>query len=224
MRVLQVEDDAATAGTVAFMLKAKGHDCDIVATGEEAVAQAGRADYDMILLDIMLPDIDGFEVLRRLQAADSKVPVMIQSGLIGRDQKVRGLGLGVEAFLVKPFGAVELSDRIEAMLKRAGGAAAEESESFGEPDRRSEPRDDSPVRRQSKRTRTLKSGQIVYNNASCVIECVVKDLSETGAKLEVPDMFECPENVELWILNGSKHRCRLRWQTGKSLGVEFVTD
>ena len=222
MRVLQVEDDAATAAAVEQMLTVEGHACDTVGHGEDAIAQAKAGGYDLILLDIMLPDVDGFEVLRQLQEAESRVPVFIQAGLIGRDEKVKGLGLGVEEFLVKPFSSGELFARIESLVKRQRDAESKQDEGGDVSDRRAEPREDSPVRRQSKRTRTLKSGQIVYNFSSCVIDCVIKDLSDTGARLVVPDMFECPPKITLRILHGPTWQCRVRWQSGKSIGVQFI--
>ncbi len=92
MRVLQVEDDPTAAQAVEQMLKSKGYACETTAYGEQAVALATHNDYDIILLDIMLPDIDGYEVLRRLQAAQVHTPVLIQSGLIGRDELEKGAG------------------------------------------------------------------------------------------------------------------------------------
>ncbi len=103
MRVLQVEDDPTAAQAVEQMLKAKGYACQTTAYGEEAVELAMDNHYDIILLDIMLPDIDGYEVLRRLQIAGVHTPVLIQSGIIGRDEMEKGVGFGVEDYLVKPF-------------------------------------------------------------------------------------------------------------------------
>lgn len=226
MRVLQVEDDATTAAAVKHILEAKGHACDTAESGEDAVEQARSNDYDMILLDLMLPGIDGFEVLRRLQAEEIRIPVLVQSGLIGRDEKVKGLSLGVEEFLVKPISAGELSQRLDCVAERQAEAkedpAAAPAESHDAADRGDDPKSDCPLRRQAKRTRMLKSGQIIYNNASCVIDCVLKDISDNGAKLEVPDIFECPDDITLRILHGPTYRCKVRWQNGKSLGVEFM--
>jgi len=224
MRVLQVEDDAATASAVEAMLASGGHACDTVARGEEAVERAQADSYDLILLDITLPGIDGFEVLRRLQAAQVDLPVLIQSGLIGSEQKVEGLSLGVDDFLVKPFSKEELSERIACLLKRQVETQRNAARQEDASDRRAEPRSNDEGRRRAKRTRTLRSGQIIYNYASCVIDCVIQDLSETGARLEAADIFDCPETVTLQVLNGSRYRCHVRWQTGKKLGVEFDTN
>lgn len=224
MLVLQVEDDAETAKAVELMLDAEGHACDTVGNGVAAIERVRRQDYDLVLLDLMLPDLEGYEVLRQMQAADFSAPVLVQTGLIGRDQKVEGMSLGVREFLVKPFDSRELTARIESAIKlhgevnSAGAAKAEAS------DQGHESQPEGQVPRRAKRTRTLKSGQIIYNHASCVIDCVIKDISESGARLVVPDMFECPPNVTLRILHGPTYECKVRWQSGKSLGVEFVQD
>jgi two-component system cell cycle response regulator CtrA len=118
MRVLQVEDDPTAAQAVEQMLKSKGYACETTAYGELAVELATQNDYDIILLDIMLPDIDGYEVLRRLQAAQVHTPVLIQSGIIGRDELEKGAGFGVDDYLVKPFTRSELAERIETALQR----------------------------------------------------------------------------------------------------------
>ncbi len=118
MRVLQVEDDPAAARAVEQMMKSKGYACRTTAFGEEAVNLAMDSHFDLILLDIMLPDIDGYEVLRRLQAANVATPVLIQSGIIGRDEMEKGVGFGVEDYLVKPFNRNELDERIDAVMAR----------------------------------------------------------------------------------------------------------
>ncbi len=114
MRVLQVEDDAKTAQTVAMILKSEGHECDIADCGERALELARNAEYDIILLDIGLPDIDGHEVLHRLRGAGVMTPVIIQSGLILQKNEVKGLG--VKDCLAKPFGRHELAESVRAIV------------------------------------------------------------------------------------------------------------
>ena len=92
MRVLQVEDDPTTAQSVEQMLKSVGYECHTTALGEEAVRLAQKDPYDVILLDIMLPDIDGYEVLKRLQDWDIGTPVVIQSGQVEDARDAAGLG------------------------------------------------------------------------------------------------------------------------------------
>jgi DNA-binding response OmpR family regulator len=224
MRVLQVEDDPTAAKAVEKMLKSKGYACETTAYGELAVELASQNDYDIILLDIMLPDIDGYEVLRRLQAAQVHTPVLIQSGIIGRDELEKGAGFGVDDYLVKPFTRSELAERIETALQRPD--STEPATSTRHPDqfdRRAAPRgDDEESRRQQHRKRTLKSGQIVYNNANCIADCLILNLSDGGAALQAADVFDVPSTFVLKVHHGETYRCEVCWQLGKKLGVRFV--
>jgi two-component system cell cycle response regulator CtrA len=99
MRVLLVEDDAAMAASIALMLKKEGFICDTTDLGEDGLEIGKLYDYDMIILDLMLPDIDGYEVLRRLRAARVRTPILILSGLGELDHKLKGLGFGADDFL-----------------------------------------------------------------------------------------------------------------------------
>jgi len=118
MWVLLIEDDQGTAESIALMLKAKDHTCDIKRLGEDGLTAAGLYDYDVILLDLMLPDIDGMEVLRRLRANHVSVPVLILSGLDDVAHKSKGLSIGADDYLIKPFDNRELLARIEAVRRR----------------------------------------------------------------------------------------------------------
>ena len=121
MRVLIVEDDSATAQSIEMMLKAEGFICDSTDLGEDGLEIGKLYDYDIIILDLMLPDIDGYEVLRRLRAARVKTPILILSGLSELDHKLKGLGFGADDFLTKPFDRRELIARIQAIVRRAKG-------------------------------------------------------------------------------------------------------
>ncbi len=103
------------------MLKAKGHTCEIQRLGEDGLNAARIYDYDVILLDLMLPDLDGLEVLRRLRANQITVPVLILSGLSDVAHKSRGLNIGADDYLIKPFDNRELMARIEAVRRRFRG-------------------------------------------------------------------------------------------------------
>jgi two-component system cell cycle response regulator CtrA len=121
MRVLLVEDDITAARGVALMLKAGGAVVNHVDTGEEALELARHYDYDIIILDLVLPDIEGFEVVRRLRLARNDTPVLILSGLTRPAAKVKGLGLGADDFITKPFDRAELLARIQAIVRRSKG-------------------------------------------------------------------------------------------------------
>ncbi|HXP32312.1 MAG TPA: response regulator transcription factor [Stellaceae bacterium] len=121
MRVLLVEDDSATAASIEMMLRAEGFICDTTDLGEDGLEIGKLYDYDIIILDLMLPDIDGYEVLRRLRAARVRTPILILSGLGELDNKIKGLGFGADDFLTKPFDRRELIARIQAIVRRAKG-------------------------------------------------------------------------------------------------------
>lgn len=124
MRVLYVEDDDNLAFAVEQMLRQEGHDCDRARSGVGAVKLGREQGYDVIVLDVMLPDIDGYEVLRQLQDAGVQTPVLIQSGLVERDRAMDGLGFGVDDYLIKPFNRDELIRRVEQAATRSGAPAS----------------------------------------------------------------------------------------------------
>ncbi|TPG48425.1 response regulator, partial [Roseomonas nepalensis] len=99
MRVLLVEDDLTTSRGVTLMLKTQGMIVDAADTGEEALELARLYDYDIVVLDLMLPDMEGYEVVRRLRAGRSTTPVLILSGLSRPGAKVKGFGLGADDFI-----------------------------------------------------------------------------------------------------------------------------
>ncbi len=121
MRILLVEDDPAMSRTIELMLRSEGMVVDATDLGEDAIEIAKLYDYDMVLLDLMLPDMDGMEVLRRLRNARVGTPVLILSGLSEPENKVRGLGSGADDYLTKPFDKSELIARIYAIVRRAKG-------------------------------------------------------------------------------------------------------
>lgn len=122
MRVLLIEDDNSTASSIELALASEGIICDVCQLGQEGL-EVGKiyGDYDLIILDLILPDIDGYEVLLRLRSAKIKIPVLILSGLSSADQKIKGLGLGADDYLTKPFNRGELIARIQAIVRRSKG-------------------------------------------------------------------------------------------------------
>jgi two-component system cell cycle response regulator CtrA len=121
MRVLVIEDDQATAKTIQLSLKSEGFVCDTTGIGEDGLEIARHYDYDLIILDLMLPDIDGYEILRRLRAVRISTPVLILSGLADIDDKIKGLGFGADDYITKPFNKEELIARVRAIIRRAQG-------------------------------------------------------------------------------------------------------
>jgi two-component system cell cycle response regulator CtrA len=123
MRVLLIEDDSATAQSIELMLKSEGFNVYTTDLGEEGVDLGKLYDYDIILLDLNLPDMSGFEVLRSLRVSKVKTPILILSGLAGIEDKVNGLGFGGDDYMTKPFHKDELVARIHAIVRRSKGHA-----------------------------------------------------------------------------------------------------
>jgi two-component system OmpR family response regulator len=119
VRILIVEDDAALASGIARILEGEGHAVDVMARGEQAVLGARQERFDVILLDIGLPGIDGFEVLRRLRAAGDRTPVLVLTARDALDDRVHGLDLGADDYLAKPFAMPELAARVRALVRRS---------------------------------------------------------------------------------------------------------
>jgi len=121
MRVLIVEDDPMTSKSLELVLRAEGMVVDATSMGEDGLEIGKLYDYDIILLDLLLPDMDGYEVLRRLRASRIETPVLILSGLSEAEKKVKGLGFGADDYLTKPFDRAELVARIQAIVRRSKG-------------------------------------------------------------------------------------------------------
>ena len=121
MRVLLIEDDRATAQGIELMLKSEGFNTYVTDYGEEGVDLGKLYDYDIILLDLNLPDMPGFDVLKTLRVAKVDTPILILSGNADIDNKVRGLGSGADDYMTKPFHKEELIARIHAVVRRSKG-------------------------------------------------------------------------------------------------------
>jgi two-component system cell cycle response regulator CtrA len=119
MQALLVEDSKAVSESIRIMLESDGFTVDIVALGEDGVTTGRTGDYDVIVLDLMLPDIDGYEVLRRLRDARVDTPVLILSGLQETENKVKSLEYGADDYLTKPFNKNEFIARVNALTRRS---------------------------------------------------------------------------------------------------------
>ncbi|HPD16842.1 MAG TPA: response regulator transcription factor [Planctomycetota bacterium] len=121
MRLLVVEDEAKVASFVKKGLEAESYAVDVAHDGEEGLHLARTEDYDLILLDILLPKLNGYEVLRGLRDAGIRTPVIMLTARGGLDDRVKGLDLGADDYLVKPFAFEELLARVRALLRRRTG-------------------------------------------------------------------------------------------------------
>jgi two-component system copper resistance phosphate regulon response regulator CusR len=120
MRILVVEDDTHVANTLQLGLRKAQYDVDVAPDGERALVLARREDYDLVVLDMLLPKLDGIDVLRTLRAAGNGVPVLILSAREQIQDRVAGLDAGADDYLTKPFGLEELLARVRALMRRRG--------------------------------------------------------------------------------------------------------
>ena len=121
MRILLIEDDPATSKSIELMLGHANFNVYTTDLGEEGIDLAKLYDYDFILLDLALPDINGHDVLRQLRVARIDTPILILSGETDTDNKMRGFGSGADDYLTKPFHREELIERIHAIIRRSKG-------------------------------------------------------------------------------------------------------
>src|ERR1700752_5268462 len=121
MRVLLIEDDPTTAKAIELMLGAEGFNVYTTDLGEEGLDLGKLYDYDIICLDLNLPDMHGYDVLKKLRTAKVGTPVLILSGVAEMDSKVRALGFGADDYVTKPFHRDELIARIHAIVRRSKG-------------------------------------------------------------------------------------------------------
>lgn len=129
MNILLVEDETRVADFIRRGLAADGWSVDHVESGEDALEQAASNGYDVILLDLMLPGIQGKDVCRKLRARNAKTPILMLTALDSPEEKVEGLKVGADDYLTKPFDFDELVARIEALHRRATGYTSDASDS-----------------------------------------------------------------------------------------------
>jgi DNA-binding response OmpR family regulator len=125
MNILLIEDEARVAHFIRRGLAAEGWSVDHIADGEDALEQAAANSYDVILLDLMLPGMQGQEICRKLRARRSKTPILMLTALDSPEERIDGLRMGADDYLAKPFDFEELVARIEALHRRATGYATD---------------------------------------------------------------------------------------------------
>ena len=123
MRILIAEDDSIIADGLCRSLRGSGYAVDRAANGMEADTALVSTAYDLLILDLGLPKLSGLEVLKRLRSRGSALPVLILTAMDGTEDRVRGLDLGADDYMVKPFELPELEARVRALTRRSGGAA-----------------------------------------------------------------------------------------------------
>lgn len=125
MKLLVAEDEPKTGAYLQQGLTEAGFTVDRVMTGTDALQQAQSEAYDLLILDVMMPGLDGWEVLRKIRAAGKDVPVLFLTARDGVDDRVKGLELGADDYLVKPFAFSELLARVRTLLRRGNGGSAQ---------------------------------------------------------------------------------------------------
>ena len=120
MRILIVEDEKDLASAIAKGLRKKSYAADIVYDGEEALFMVDVNDYDLVILDLNLPKVDGIEVCRNIRASDSPTGILMLTARSGLDDRIKGLDYGADDYLIKPFHFPELLARVRALLRRKG--------------------------------------------------------------------------------------------------------
>ncbi|MGI9437004.1 MAG: response regulator transcription factor CtrA [Geminicoccaceae bacterium] len=169
MRALVVEDDPVSAKLIDTALRGEGIIGEMATCGEDAIDLAKHYDFDIIVLDLRLPDIEGFEVVRRVRAAKVRTPVLILSGKNEIDDKVRGLSTGADDYLTKPFHKSELVARIQAIVRRSKG----HSESV------------------------IKTGQLVVNLDTRSVEINSRRLHVTGKEYSILELLSLRKGTTL---------------------------
>jgi two-component system OmpR family response regulator len=118
MRLLLIEDDAKTANFVSRGLSEEGHICDILSNGQDGLFHTLREQYDVVIVDRMVPDLDGLSLVKALRSAGNRTPVLFLTAVGGIDDRVEGLEAGGDDYLVKPFAFAELLARVNALSRR----------------------------------------------------------------------------------------------------------
>ncbi len=218
MRILHVENDQTAAALVQKMLEGVVQECAWTELGEAALNMAQGGDYDLILLDVMLPDIDGYEVLSRLRAAKVDTPCLILSGLVDRDSEFSTLAFGISDYLVKPFSRTELINRIQSIVARGQGLGHHSTQSI--PAYHSATRTNGKESRKYRRFTTIKSAKIDYGAG---VRCRVLNMSHFGAGLRLMGEAEkLPRSFMLVFDSGETLLCRMSWRDGERMGVKFI--
>jgi len=218
MQILYVEDDRLLAKSVELLLQKEGHFCHSTNLGERAIELAKRNKYDVIVLDVMLPDIDGFQVINRLRQMGVDTPCLVQTGMVDRHGPGNDLKQDYEDLLIKPFGKEELIERVERTVSRATRRRAV-APSPGVKDQEFA----STEKRRHRRFKTIKAGQIVLGTETNA--CVVLDIAHGGAALRLPShLLDCPDQFELRLQSGRVYNCEVCWRDKDKVGVKFIDD
>ena len=221
MQVLFVDDDRNVSEAVSRALQRRGHQCRCVGLGEQAVPLAKDQQFDIVVLDLGLPDIGGLEVLDRIRSQGIETPVLLQSGLPDEQLPDAGTALGGDDFLLKPFSIDRLLERMESTIKKRGTRILTTDITIEAPAKASQ--ESGAERRRHAREDIFAAA--VITDSGRHIPCAIRNISKSGAALRLADAtVECPEVFTLLQLEGPQRRCRIRWRSEERVGVEFIQE
>ena len=214
--ILIVDDEPSIVVPVQFLMQQQGYSVLVAGDGHDALDMIYKYQPDLVLLDIMLPGMDGFEVLQRLRANHVDTPVLVQSALVDRDFAIQGMSLGVDDYMIKPYSQIELAVRIESALNRACSRTLADGEA------RPAQAADRKERRRNGRKIVQKIAEIRGPEADRAMECMIINLSDDGAALKPADPPSCPPRFKLQVSDEVVHSCEVSWRYRNKVGVHFV--
>ena len=218
MRILHVENDTAAVKAAELMLQGVVDAYEQTSLGENAVRMAATGHYDLIVMDVLLPDIDGQEVIRRLRFNGVQTPVLVLSGLVDEEGVFDGSALGAVDTLSKPFNKDSLIGRIRSAIAKSGLSYPVQSDTlFGVgPQKRLE----GPEQRRHRRFKTERTARIAQGPG---IDCRIVDMSHGGAGVMLlADNFDLPSSFQIELDDKSRYTCRVCWRQGRRLGIKFL--
>lgn len=215
MRVLHIENDSSAAKAAEAMLDGIVEAYDRTALGENAVKMVALAHYDLILMEVLLPDVDGADVIRRLREARVLAPLVILSWVVDSHGVFDAAAFGANDALAKPFAKEALVDCVRKVAAKSGlGYPAQKTiSSMAAPPSGEE-------RRRHTRYKTDRTATIAQGPG---IECRVVDLSHGGAGIQLlADHFDLPTSFQIVLGQQTRYTCRVCWRQGRRLGVKFL--
>lgn len=218
MRILHVENDTAAAKAAELMLQGVVDVYEQTSLGENAVRMAASGHYDLIVMDVLLPDIDGQEVIRRLRLNGVQTPVLILSGLVDDGGVFDSAPLGAVDKLSKPFDKDSLVGRIRSAIAKSGLSYPVQSDPlFGVG---AQKRLTGPEQRRHQRFQTDRSARIAQGPG---IDCRIVDMSHGGAGVMLlADHFDLPSSFQIVMDDKTRYTCRVCWRQGRRLGIKFL--
>lgn len=208
--ILYVQNDDRMAAAVERILLDEGYECDRARLGNEAVTLARRNRYGLILLHVKLPDMDGYELVRRIREAKVHTPFLIQRGHSAQARDGNRCGPKADDYLAGPFNRHTLIERINAVFHRVESP----------PDRAA----DTPGKLQTgKRLSRPLSGLIVFDDRRTPVDCAIIGASAGGGALRVDGPnADYPDHFVLTVPGDKGYRCQVSWRSGDEIGVEFI--